>query len=80
VGEVVFEGRPKLPASALKGALSENQEHNLISWISGKDVFKQNKLTDEVDEDKKRLQENGYMEATVGEPRTEEMERGTVFL
>jgi outer membrane protein insertion porin family len=80
VGEVVFEGKPKLPASELKGALSENKEHNLISWISGKDVFKLNKLTEELDLVKKRLQENGYMEASVGEPRTEEMERGTVFL
>ena len=80
VGEVVFEGKPKLPASELKSALSENQEHNLISWISGKDVFKLNKLTEELDQVKKKLQENGYMEASVGEPRTEEMERGTVFL
>lgn len=79
VGQVVFEGRPKLPESELKGALSDNQEHSLFSWITGKDVYKQNKLPEELDLVKKRLQENGYMEATIGEPRTEEMTRRTIF-
>jgi len=79
VGQVVFEGRPKLPESELKSALSDNKEHGLLSWISGKDVFKLNKLQEELDQVKKKLQENGYMEATLGEPRTEEMTRRTVF-
>jgi outer membrane protein insertion porin family len=79
VGEVVFEGRPKLPESELKSALGDNKEHNLISWITGKDVYKPNKLQEELDNVKKKLQENGYMEATIGEPRVEDMTRRTIF-
>jgi len=79
VGEVVFEGKAKLPPSELKGALSDNKEHNLINWVLGKDVYKLTKLQEELSEVKKKFQENGYMEATVGEPRTEEMTRQTVL-
>ena len=71
VGEVVFEGRSKLPESALREAMKDNKTHSLLSWIGGKDVFKQNKIPDDVELIKKKFQENGYMEATVGEPRTE---------
>jgi len=79
VGEVVFEGRAKVPESELKGALTDNKEHNLLNWIAGKDIFKQNKLQEGLDLVKKKFQENGYMEATVGEPRTEEMFRRKIL-
>jgi outer membrane protein insertion porin family len=79
VGEVLFEGVPKLPQSELKGALSDNKEYNLFNWITGKAVYKPNKLAESLDLVKKKLQENGYMEATLGEPRTEEMTRQTIF-
>ena len=79
VGEVVFEGRSKIPESALREAMKDNKAHNVLSWIGGKDVFKQNKIPDDVDLIKKKFQENGYMEATVGEPRTETIEKRTIF-
>ncbi len=79
VGEVVFEGRSKIPESALREAMKDNKTHGLLSWIGGKDVFKQNKIPDDVDLIKKKFQENGYMEATVGEPRTETMAKRTIF-
>ncbi len=79
VGEVVFEGRSKLPESALREAMKDNKTHNVLSWIGGKDVFKQNKIPDDVELIKKRFQENGYMEATVGEPRIETIEKRTIF-
>ncbi len=53
--------------------------HSLFSWIQGKDVFKQNKLADDVASIKKTFQENGYMEATVGEPKIEEIQKKTLF-
>ena len=59
--------------------MKDNKAHNVLSWIGGKDVFKQNKIPDDVDLIKKKFQENGYMEATVGEPRTETIEKRTIF-
>ncbi len=79
VGEIVFEGRPKLRPSVLIGAFKENKKHGIISWITGKDVFKQNKLDEDLASLKQRFQEHGYMEATVGEPRTEEMSKRSIF-
>lgn len=79
VGEVLFEGKPKLPPSILKEAMKENRKHNLFAWITGKDVFKKNKLEEDLANIKKKLQEYGYMEAIVGEPRIEDMERRSIF-
>ena len=78
VGDVVFEGTTKLEPSALKWSMKDNRPHGLINWVLGKDVYKQNKLTDDVDLIKKKYQESGYMEVAVGQPRTEEIERRTV--
>jgi len=79
VGQVVFEGRAKLPESFLREAMKDNKTHSLLSWIGGKDVFKQGKIPDDMALIKKKFQENGYMEATVGEPRIEEIEKRTIF-
>jgi outer membrane protein insertion porin family len=79
VGEVVFLGRSKIPESFLQEAMKDNRVHNLFNWIAGKDVFKKNKLEENVAEIKKRLQEFGYMEASVGEPRLEEITKKTVL-
>jgi outer membrane protein insertion porin family len=79
VGEIVFEGRSKIPESALREAMKDNKPHSVLSWIGGKDVFKQNKIPDDMELIKKKFQENGYMEATVGEPRTETIEKRTIF-
>jgi outer membrane protein insertion porin family len=81
VGEVEFSGSPKLAQSALREGMKENQRYNLLTLVSGKSLFKQNKLSDDLANIKKKLQENGYMEATVGEPRLEEIrKRPFVFL
>jgi len=77
VGEVEFVGKPKLLPSALREAMTENQQFNLVSWVTGKSLFKQNKLQDDLSNIKKKFQENGYMEATVGEPRIEEISKRT---
>ena len=79
VGDVVFEGNTKLAPSELEWSMKTNRPHSLINWIVGKDVYKQNKLTDDVGLIKKKYQENGYMEAAVGQPRTEEIEKRSVF-
>lgn len=79
VAAVEFAGKPKLPQSILQEAMKNNRKHGLLSWITGKDVFKQNKLEEDISLIKKKLQEYGYMEATVGEPRFEEVTKRTIF-
>ena len=79
VGEVLFEGGSKLPQSFFREAMKDNKSHSFFSWIGGKDVFKQGKLTEDIALIKKKLQESGYMEATVGEPRTEVIEKKNIF-
>lgn len=79
VAEVIFEGKTKLPESVLRGAMKENKKHGLISWISGKDSFKKNKLAEDANKIKEKLKEQGYMEATVGEPRIEEVTKRSIF-
>jgi len=80
VGKIEFIGKTKLPESVLRSAVKENKKHDLISWITGKDVFKQSKLKEDIANIKKKLQENGYMEATIGEPRIEEITKRNIFL
>jgi outer membrane protein insertion porin family len=79
VGEVEFEGKTKLLKSVVRGAMKENKKHGLIAWIIGKDVFKQNKLSEDLASIKEKYREHGYMEATIGEPRFEEITKRSIF-
>jgi len=79
VGEILFVGRTKIPESFLQEAMKDNRSHNLFNFIAGKDVFKKNKLEENLNEIKKRLQEYGYMEASIGEPRFEEITKKNVL-
>jgi outer membrane protein insertion porin family len=79
VGEVEFEGNTKLLKSVVRGAMKQNKKHGVIPWITGKDVFKQNKISEDLESIKQKYREYGYMEATVGEPRIEEITKRTVL-
>jgi outer membrane protein insertion porin family len=79
VGEVVLTGSPVLPQSILLGAMKSNHPHGLVSWITGSDVYKENKLTEDLDKIKTKFQEHGYMEATVGQPQVEQITERTIF-
>ncbi|MEN6311138.1 MAG: POTRA domain-containing protein, partial [Acidobacteriota bacterium] len=80
VGEVVFEGMTKLAPSELRQAMKENRPHSFFNYVAGKDVYKQAKLKEGLEQIKKKYQDNGYMEATLGEPRIEEFEKRTFLL
>ena len=80
VGEIVFEGEPKLPMSILGTAFKENKRHGLVSWVTGKDTFKENKIFEDLQNLKKKYQEHGYMEAIIGEPRYEDVKKRSIFL
>lgn len=80
IGEVVFEGKTKVLPSILRGAMKQNKRQNIFWWIAGKDVFKKNKLPGDLESIKEKLKQQGYMEATVGEPRIEEITKRNIFL
>jgi outer membrane protein insertion porin family len=80
VGEIVFEGDPKLPDSTLISAIKENKKHGIVSWITGKDAFKESDIAEDLLSIKTKLQEYGYMEASIGEPRFEDMEKRSIFM
>ena len=79
VGDLVFEGATKLPPSVLEWAMKANRPHSLFNYIIGKDVYKQNKIAEDVELVKQKFREHGYMEATVGQPRVEEFTRRSVL-
>jgi outer membrane protein insertion porin family len=78
VGDVAFEGDTKIQPSKLEWAMKENRPHSVFNWIAGKDVYKSNKIEADAEAIKKKYQELGYMEAAVGQPRTEEYEETSV--
>ncbi len=79
IGEVVFEGAPKLRDSTLMNALKENKEHSFVSWASGKDTYKQDQLESDVSNLVEKYKEHGFMEAQVGEPVIKEIEKRSIF-
>lgn len=79
VGDIEFAGKPKLKKSTLLSAFKENKKHGLLSWITGKDTFKRNKLNEDLANLKKKYQEHGFMEAVIGEPRIEEVTKRSIF-
>ena len=78
VGEVAFEGDTKIQSSKLENSMKENRSHSMFNWVAGKDVYKSNKLEEDAEALKNKYQELGYMEAAVGQPRTEEYEDQSV--
>jgi outer membrane protein insertion porin family len=78
VGEVAFEGDTKIQSSKLEYSMKDNRPHSVFNWVAGKDVYKSNKLEEDAEALKNKYQELGYMEAAVGQPRTEEYEDQSV--
>ncbi|MBM3305706.1 MAG: outer membrane protein assembly factor BamA [Candidatus Aminicenantes bacterium] len=79
VGDIEFDGEAKLAKSDLVWAMKDNRPHSFFNWVAGKDVYKQSTVQEDADRIKKKFQERGYMEATVGEPRIEEIEKRKIF-
>jgi len=78
VGEVAFEGDTKIQSSKLEYSMKENRPHSMFNWVAGKDIYKSNKLEEDAEAIKNKYQELGYMEAAVGQPRTEEYDDQSV--
>jgi len=81
IASVVFPGLPRgtVSAAMLRRGLKSNQEHSLLSSISGKDVFNKEKIDEDIEEVRLRLQQKGYLEAKVGTPELTMTSRKTIF-
>ncbi len=79
VGEVVFEGELKIPEKLLRASMKENKKHGIKSWILGKDVFRPDKLDEDLANIKYTLQEYGYMEAAIGKPVIEDVQKRSIY-
>jgi outer membrane protein insertion porin family len=81
IARVVFPGLTKKSVSAgfLLRGMKNNQTHNIISHISSKDVYNREKINEDLEEVRLRLQQKGYLEAKVGTPEFSMVNKKTVF-
>ncbi|MCP5108596.1 MAG: outer membrane protein assembly factor BamA [bacterium] len=81
IGAFEFPGLDpgKVSPAFLQRGMKNNQRHNILSFIGGKDVFNKEKLTEDLEELKGRLQQKGYLEAKVGTPVFSRFEKANTF-
>jgi len=68
IGEVVFPGldKKKVRWGFLKKGMKNNKAHNLLSAVSSKDVYNREKMEEDLEEVRLRLQAKGYLESRIG--------------
>ena len=81
IAKVVFPGLvPGSVAPAfLRRGLKSNQVHAILSAVAGKDVYNRDKIEEDLEEVRLRLQQKGYLEAKVGTPEFATVERKTIL-
>ncbi len=79
IGEITFEGDPKLSRKTLLGAFQNNKVHNFFSWLKGEDIYRKAKLEEDLENLRRTYRDYGYLEARIGEPVVEEFTRKAVF-
>lgn len=81
IGEVEFPGLKGTGISPafLRWGMKNNKAHNLLSVFSNKDVYNKEKIGEDLEEVKLRLQQKGYLEAKVENPTFSMVSKYTVF-
>ena len=81
IATVVFPGLTpgSVSAAFLRRGLKNNQVHSILSSVASKDVFNKEKIDEDIEEVRLRLQQKGYLEAKVGTPELTLTPRKTVF-
>jgi len=81
IASVVFPGLTKKSVSSafLSRGMKNNLVHNILSQVSGKDVYNNEKINEDLEEVRLRLQQKGYLEAKVGTPEFSMVNKKTVF-
>lgn len=80
IGVIDFPGlNPKLVSpSALHWGMKNNKQHDFLSVVQSKDVYNREKIEEDLEEVRIRLQQRGYMEARVGTPEFGEVRKLTL--
>lgn len=81
IGKIIFPGinSKHLGSSFLRRGLKSNQPHAFLSMVMNKDVYNKEKIDEDVEEVRLRLQQKGYIEAKVGTPEFSTERRPNVF-
>lgn len=81
IAKVVFPGLTpgSVSPAFLRRGLKNNQVHAILSAVAGKDVYNREKIEEDLEEVRLRLQQKGYLEAKVGTPEFATMERKTIL-
>jgi outer membrane protein insertion porin family len=81
IAHVVFPGlTPKsVSPGFLRRGMKNNQVHGLLSTIASKDVYNKEKISEDLEEVRLRLQQKGYLEAKVGTPELGTVNKKTIF-
>ncbi len=81
VGRVVFVGLDprKVAKGFLTRGLKNNQPYSPISLLTGKNVYKKEKIDEDLEEVRLRLQQKGYLEAKVGTPELKMVNKLTIW-
>lgn len=81
IGSVEFPGLDAADVSPffLRRGLQHNKKHNIFSFIGGKDAYKKEKIAEDLEEIKLRLQQKGYLEAKVGTPNISYFQKANVL-
>ncbi|UCH92223.1 MAG: outer membrane protein assembly factor BamA [Candidatus Aminicenantes bacterium] len=70
IGSIAFPGldTKKVSPSFLRGGMKHNKPHSFLAALGGKDVYSKDKIDEDLEAIKSRLQQKGYIEAKVGSP------------
>jgi outer membrane protein insertion porin family len=81
IAEVVFPGLPPRSVSPdyLRRGMKSNQVHAILSSLGSKDIYNREKIGEDLEEIRLRLQARGYLEAKVGTPEFATVTRRTIL-
>lgn len=81
IGDVTFPGLEgeAISSQFLSNGMKHNKIHNLLNILGSKDVYNKEKIAEDLEAVKSRLQQKGYLEAKVGSPTTSMFDHPTVF-
>ncbi|MCP4147895.1 MAG: outer membrane protein assembly factor BamA, partial [bacterium] len=81
IGAIVFPGvtSKQVSQSFLRRGMKNNKTHSLLSTIGSKDVYNKEKISEDLDEVKLRMQSKGYLEAKIGQPELSMFTKESVF-
>jgi outer membrane protein insertion porin family len=81
IGDIVFPGieKEEISQGFLQRGMKNNKIHGLLTIIGGKDVYSREKIGEDLESLKLRLQQKGYLEAKVGSPTLSMFKRRSAF-